>query len=141
MESKLSPEIIKAYRSARYRVMGTEPPFVLRVDEPSVELASLLKNSKGQGAAFITVDNPQSRVVSNEQNLQARRSFMKEIEEKGFQFYLGVGEDPVGQWPGEQSFLVLGISLETAENLGNKYGQNAVLWAGLKGVPQLILLR
>ena len=141
MESKLSPGIIEAYRSARYKVTGAEPPFVLRVDEPSIELISLLENSKNQSAAFITVDNPQSQVVPNEKNLQARRSFLKEIEEKGFQFYLGVGEDPVGKWHGEESFLVLGISLEMAKKLGNKYGQNAILWADNQGIPQLILLR
>jgi hypothetical protein len=141
MGSKLSSEIIEAYRSARYKVTGTETPFVLHVDEPSAELASLLKNSKSQGAAFITVDNPQSQIVPNEQNLQARRSFLKEMEGSGLRFYLGVGEDPAGQWPGEQSFLVLGLSLEMAKKLGNQYGQNAILWAGHDGKPELILLR
>ena len=44
------------------------------------------------------------------------------------------------QWPGEDSFLVLGISLEAVKTLGRRFGQNAVLWCDATAIPQLILL-
>ncbi|TXH37992.1 MAG: DUF3293 domain-containing protein [Burkholderiaceae bacterium] len=44
------------------------------------------------------------------------------------------------QWPGEDSFLVLGINLEAVKTLGRRFGQNAVLWCDATAIPQLILL-
>jgi hypothetical protein len=51
----------------------------------------------------------------------------------------GQGEDP--SWLAEASFLVLGLGREEASDLGRKYGQNAIVWVGSDGVPELVLLR
>ncbi len=51
----------------------------------------------------------------------------------------GQGEDP--SWPAEASFLALGIDREAASDLGRKYGQNAIVWIGSDGLPELVLLR
>jgi hypothetical protein len=53
----------------------------------------------------------------------------------------GFGQDPAGQWDGEDSFLVLGISLEAAKKLGSQFEQNAIVWADSNAVPKLFLLR
>lgn len=55
--------------------------------------------------------------------------------------YRGEGKQPSGDWEGEDSLLVLGINLEDAKAVWIKWGQNAILWSGADGVPQLILLR
>lgn len=36
---------------------------------------------------------------------------------------------------------MLRISLEAAKELGARYEQNAIVWAGADAMPQLILLR
>ena len=53
----------------------------------------------------------------------------------------GFGEDGEGLWPGEPSFLALGVSLDTAKSLGVEFHQNAIVWASEDATPQLILLR
>lgn len=141
MGSNLPPDILEAYRRTRYRVSAPEGEFVLRVDGPSDPLRELLRKHPKGGAAFITADNPGSVRVSTEKNRQARQVLLRELEQMGLPFYLGVGEDPSGRWPGEESFLVLGITLEDAKNLANRFGQNALLWSGPDGIPRLILLR
>ncbi|TAL78491.1 MAG: DUF3293 domain-containing protein [Burkholderiaceae bacterium] len=47
----------------------------------------------------------------------------------------------MGSWPGESSFLVLGLDAERAAALGNQYRQNAVLCCDERAVPRLVLLR
>jgi len=37
--------------------------------------------------------------------------------------------------------LILGITLADAEELGKRYGQNAIVWMEDDYVPQLIMLR
>ena len=56
-------------------------------------------------------------------------------------YHEGMGEHPSGQWPGEPSFLILGLPLDAAKQLGARHEQNAIVWCGTDAVPQLILLR
>jgi hypothetical protein len=36
---------------------------------------------------------------------------------------------------------VLGMALDAAQEVGRRYGQNAIVWAGADAVPELVLLR
>jgi hypothetical protein len=51
----------------------------------------------------------------------------------------GFGEDPSGEWPGEKSFLALGILKEQGINLSEKYGQNAFVYHELDLKTELVL--
>ena len=53
----------------------------------------------------------------------------------------GVGRHPANQWPGEVSYLILGLTLDAAKTLGTRLEQNAIVWSGADAVPRLILLR
>ena len=57
------------------------------------------------------------------------------------EFVAGIGQHPSNQWPGEPSYLVFGLTLEAAKTLGTRLEQNAIVWNGSDGTPQLILLR
>jgi Protein of unknown function (DUF3293) len=48
---------------------------------------------------------------------------------------------PSGAWPPELSFFALGISERAARDLGRRFDQDAVVWAGADAVPRLLLLR
>jgi hypothetical protein len=52
-----------------------------------------------------------------------------------------MGQHPSNKWPGEEIFLVLGLYFEAAKALGERFGQNAIVWCGIDAVPQLIVLR
>ena len=62
-----------------------------------------------------------------------------EIEDRSLSILPGVGQHPSNNWPGEQSVLVLGLSLEAAKTLGRRFDQNAVVLTGRDGIPQLVL--
>lgn len=92
-------------------------------------------------SAFITAWNPYSRPSCAETNQQRQFRLLKESQDKGFIIYLGEGKHPSGEWEGEQSLLLLGISLDEAKAIGEKWEQNAIVWSDADCIPQLVLLR
>jgi hypothetical protein len=54
---------------------------------------------------------------------------------------LSEGKHPSDDWPIEASYLVLGIALNEACELGKKYEQNAIVWCDSTCLPRLVLLR
>ena len=139
-DSRLSPSLIAAYRETEYRVMANRP-FVLRIDEPCAELLALYETSQLACATFITAYNPFSQAVSHAQNTERQADLAKELRRRRLTLLEGIGEHPTGDWPGEPSYLALGLSLEAAKSLGQRYEQNAIVWCGADGVPQLVLLK
>ena len=141
LPSEIPDELIQAYRAAHYRVLLPKTPFVLKVDTHSPELASLLKGSGLSSAAFITACNPFGRRAAENFNAKAQSSLKYDLLKEDCRLWDGIGEDPQGLWPAEPSFLALGIGLESAKFLGERYAQNALLYCGPEALPKLILLR
>jgi hypothetical protein len=49
--------------------------------------------------------------------------------------------DPNGDWLQERSYFALGLDQSAAFELGAKFHQDAVVWAGPDAIPRLLLLR
>jgi hypothetical protein len=140
VKSTLAPGLISAYEVTNFHVKA-EPAFTLNVGKASEELKALLKQNNVSNAAFITAWNPYSKSLSDEEN-QARNDQLKnELTIQNLKFIDGFGQDPLGQWSGEDSFLILGIELEASKKLGIQFEQNAIVWSDSDAVPDLILLR
>jgi hypothetical protein len=139
-ESSIPAATIKAYLATDYKVMAAEP-FVLNVGRTSPELALRFKLDRTDSAAFITAWNPYGELASDSENYAAQQELLAEIKALGLPYLDGEGQDPSGRWPGEQSFLVFGISLEAAKNLAGQFRQNGFVYAGSDATPRLILLR
>ena len=138
-QSNLSADLISAYESTNFHV-NSEPAFILNVGKVSQELKMLFKKNGVDSAAFITAWNPYSDSLSDAND--ARNDQLKnELNLRSLKFIEGFGQDPLGQWAGENSFLVLGISLETSKKLGVQFEQNAIVWSDKDALPQLVLLR
>lgn len=140
MQSALDATLICAYRETEYRITQ-DCDFVLEVGVASNELAGLYKSGKVSSAAFITACNPFSRQLTSAENMKRQGELAAELIRRGLAFLEGVGQHRSGDWPGEPSFLVLGLALEAAKSLGSRYEQNAIIWCGPDAVPQLTLLR
>lgn len=131
-------DIIQAYKNTHYK---TESGFTLHVDSRAPELDELLSNSGLNAAIFITAWNPFSEVKSDIENKELNnqlRDDLLDLTSEG-NIIPGFGEDPTGEWPGEESFLVLGISREMGINLSRKYRQNAFVFHELGAKTELIL--
>lgn len=139
-ESIIDAETAQAYRETEYRVHGDEP-FTLRVGEMSLALGAAQRLRRVDCSAFVTAYNPFSQTLNEHANAARHEALRLEIDRRGHDYVAGIGQHPSNQWPGEASYLIFGLSLEAAKELGIQLEQNAIIWAGADAVPQLILLR
>ena len=143
-ESAISPSLIQAYLAASYRV-DADPPFTLKVGLYSEPLARIFQRQQCDCAAYLTACNPLSEDMGDAGNAARQAELGRELKSRSLKFIDGVGLDSQSEeaqkWPGEASFLVLGLSLEASRALGRKHAQHALIWCGKDAVPQLVLLR
>lgn len=141
-KTELSKTLVNSYRVALYRVLtGNSKSFVLKIKKKSPDLEALMKSHNLFTATYVTGYNSQGKQTEPHVNIRQQKLLLGDIRRTGLPFLEGFGEDPTGRWKSEPSFLVLGISLEDAEALGERYGQNAIVWMEDDYVPQLVMLR
>ncbi len=132
--------LVAAYLETRYEVL-VDPPFVQRVGRPCPELMALMRAHAVSTAVTITAWNPESAVTPPLLNAGAQAELVAALNAGGWRHLPVFGHDPSGEWPGEESRLVLGIPRAAAAALGRRFRQNAITIAGADGVPALLLLR
>ena len=138
--STISLDTIQAYRQTHYRVHA-QPAFTLCIAQPSAELIALHQANRVQSSAFITAYNPYSQPTGADDNQQRHQLLVQQLHAAGYTVLPGIGQHPSNNWPGEESCLVLGLGREEASALGMQQEQNAIVWCGLDGIPELVLLR
>ena len=131
--------LVSAYQNAEY-VVFADTEFVMLVAKYSQALKLTMTEKQFTQAAFISAYNPYSEMLEEPENLTRHSALSEELSDLGLSFIEGLGRDKEGQWPGEKSVLVLNISNVTARTIGNKYGQNAILWIEHDAIPQLLFL-
>jgi hypothetical protein len=136
----IPPELAKAYHEALYLIHGVSEDIQLRVGQPSLGLASLMKVYGVNSAAFLTTFNPHSILATAEVNASNHNALIDDIHTLGLGYISGEGGDPSHLWPSEPSILVLDISHQNSELLADRYRQNAYLWiSGDDGLVNLNL--
>ncbi len=138
--SAIDPLTIQAYLETDYCVQG-EPGLKLRVGQASAELLAAHKRRRTDCSAFLTACNPFSQSLDAEANAARQAALARELTGRSLAFLPGIGQHPSNGWPGEDSFLVFGLTLEAAKVLATRLEQNGFIWSGADAVPQLILLR
>lgn len=138
--SVIHPELIQAYTETEFRVLEGQP-LSIWVGKLNSDLLAVHKQYRVECSAFLTACNPFSQELSDEANSERQIALAKELTSRSLEFLPGIGQHPSSQWPGEPSYLVLGLTLEAAKALGARLEQNAIVWTGVNGVAQLILLR
>lgn len=138
--SDIHPDLIQAYMETEFRVQD-EKPFMLQVGKVSSDLLEAHKRYRVECSAFLTACNPFSQEMTYEANGERQKALAKELASRSLEFVAGIGQHPSNKWPGEPSYLVFGLTLEAAKTLGSRLEQNAIVWSGSDGTPQLILLR
>ena len=131
-----SSDLFRDYLNTKYCV--TDPPLIIRIRHLHQDLDKLLDLHKCTDWAYITASNPSSIVLPDNENMARHQSLAEDLKEYIYLEGYGVGEDP--KWKPEISFLVLGINLDAAKALGNKYGQNAIVTGKIGEVAELICL-
>lgn len=140
--SEIPAEKIKAYRDTDYRLGQGIDLITLRIDTHAEALSRLYASSGCACGVFITAYNPLGKDQSLKANEAAHACLSEELKALApGRVIEGAGADPTGDWPEEKSFFALGVDLDAARDLGIRYKQNAIVWAGEDAVPKLMLLR
>ena len=125
-----------AYLDTDY-IVSDDPPLGLRIGEKNADAQILLASFGVNCAAFITAWNPGSTHLSDEQNDDRQAQLLAEIELVRLNYLVGYGERE--DWR-EYSYLILGIDQSDATELAKKFSQNAYVWLGDDGVPELVCI-
>ena len=139
--TQIHPDTVRAFRATGYRIGLSAQDIVLHIDQHSERLARLFADSGVSCGAFLTAFNPRSTIQPNEINDQAHAQLAAKLQELGLKAIEGSGSEEGTDWPAEKSYFALGLSLETAKAIGTHFDQDAIVWAGVEAVAQLILLR
>ena len=139
-QSRVPRATIEAYLATDYRIQG-DWPLVLRIGQADEQLAALYRKHAVQQAALLTAWNPFSEPRLDAENRAEQVRLISNLDRLNLQHQPAHGADPTGQWPPEDSRLVLGLDLATAVSLGRQFSQNGFVWAAADATPTLILLR
>jgi len=139
-DSVIDPRTIQAYLETEYRVHGPSG-FTLRVGEASAELLAAHARHQVECSAYLTACNPFSRPTDDAENATRQAALVAAVERMGLVHEAGIGQHPSNEWPGEESVLIHGLSLEAASELATRFEQNGFVWSGPDATPRLILLR
>jgi hypothetical protein len=129
-------ELINAYNATKYKVYS--PSIVIEIGIANEVINDLLISVNATTWAYITAFNPFSKILTKAENLKRHEELKVKIGNYKFFEGEGVGEDKT--WEPEISFLVLGISLNDAIEIGKFYEQNAIVVGEINGVPKLKML-
>jgi hypothetical protein len=124
--SRISPALRATYLATHYQV-NTPDSSVLQIGRLSSELKSLHRIHHVDCSAFLTARNPLGQLTSLEQNQMAQRVLIAELIRRRIPALRRVGVVPCGEWPGEESYLALGMSRDEAIAMGKQYAQNAIV--------------
>lgn len=136
----LNSALIRAYLETDYHV-STAEPFIIRIGERCEPLIKLHGLHGVDCSVFITSWNPYGVDVGRAINQRRLSTLREDMISLASRIFDGFGKHPANSWPAEPSFLILGLSLEEAKELGIRHEQNAIVWTGTDGMPELVLLR
>lgn len=131
-------ELDAAYRATSYRVLLPGGVAELRVGIANEALLGWLASAGCEQFAIITAYNPASLALSDAVNAARQSQLESDLHEAGFAVLPARNIPDAGAWPVEESCFVAGISAAEACTLAADYGQNAVIYGGPDGVPQLL---
>jgi Protein of unknown function (DUF3293) len=137
--SGITKEMIQAYLETDYQV-GSPLMFTLKIGLANPELFAMQQAYGVDCSAFISACNPFSHLLDAEANAERHIELGDQIKRMGLRSIEGTGQHPSNDWPGEASYLVLGLLFDEAIELGKRFEQNAVVWSNTDACPQLCLL-
>jgi len=133
-------DYLSAYKSTDYILFEPEA-LVLTVDQFSPQMENLLIRYNCKTAAFLTAWNPLSQATDGRSNQLAQQKLAADLDSLDVIIFDGIGKARDGDWPGEESFLVLGIERASADQLAVKYNQYAWLWIERANPVELVMTR
>mgnify|MGYP002527783628 CR=1 FL=1 len=134
----MSDNLWEEYRRTKFWVDDQSHRFFIIVDELSPELDRLLTLHHAKEWAYRTAHNPRpQRMTAGDHNRRNQR-LLKRMLGHGFPCFKGKGVGEEGEWPPEDSYLILGISRLDAISLEVEFGQNAIVVGRRGKAPEIV---
>jgi hypothetical protein len=131
--------LIEAYRATDYVLfVGDEHDVTLNIGRRNVDFDAVLDRRRATSAVVVTAYNPRSVVLSDAENRARHAELTALLDASGYDYALGEGRDPTGQWKAELECVVFGVSVETGLELARRFAQNAIVFVTRGGVPELV---
>lgn len=131
-------DLEKAYRRTTYVALTSRGELRTRVGRPHPELDQLLVENNAETWAYITAWNPKSEPLGEQENHARQEKLEEELRDAGYAFFQGQGTADNGEWPPEDSVLVVGIPRQEAVSIGVRYAQNAIVYGRLGEAAVLV---
>lgn len=135
----MDKELLNHYKNTDYWFRVGAHEIILSIGQKNRDFDRLCERFDCTTGTFITASNPQSQLLTKEENRVKNERLATHLE-KISQVYCfsGAGQDRDRQWPPEASFMVLGLSQKTAIDLAQEYQQNALVWIQYQQAAVLI---
>ena len=100
---------------------------LISLNNTNAWLDDILNEKKKDTWAFITAFNPLPKILASDINNKRQDELIQIVENWGYTYFKGHGRAPDNSWI-EECVLILGISLTSAIEIGNDFGQMAILF-------------
>ena len=129
--------LLGAYRATNYCVDLPQGRVLLRIGERAPALDAILGAHGKKQWAFVTAHNPGSR-PDPPGNADRHAELLSWVQARGLPWFAARSVADEGDWPVEESVLIVGLAHEEARSLGRRFGQVAIV-VGDFGRPALLL--
>jgi Protein of unknown function (DUF3293) len=127
-----------AYRRTTYLARTGDGEIRIHPDRHSPGVDALLTAHGADQWVYVTAYNPESRRLSEEENVVRQQALVRAVHDRGLTFFEGESVLDAAAWPPEPSLLILGISPEEGRVLGQRFGQLAVVVGRLDQPARLV---
>jgi len=138
------PEALeRAYLQTLYRILVDGAPIDRRIGQADAEADERLRREAGcrRCWALVTAWNRGSLPCDEGLNRQRQAQLLQQLAQLGQPHLPALHRSPAGDWPEEESCLLIDPPPGRAAALGQAYGQVAVVTATLGEAPQLVWLQ
>jgi hypothetical protein len=138
VELVIKTQLEQHYLDTIYSVLINEQQYNIKITEdvPSA-IKEILELAKEKTAVILTAWNPKSKLLSSQENKERNKKLDLTLRNNDYPVFKALGKGD-NLWPAEESFFIIGIKKEDAEQLAVEFGQNAFVWIDSEEPTSLI---
>lgn len=118
----------QAYLSTIYRILVL-PPIDLKINHYNGDLHRFCLQNKINSWAFLSAFNPQSQLLSQDENNHRHKRLLHFIKKEGYSFEKALGIPTNKDWVAEKNLFLPNISLKKTHSIAKQFDQKAFLFS------------
>jgi len=123
--SNQKKELEQHYLDTTYSIFIEDKQYDIKIGKILPPAIQGLIN-KESSAVILTAWNPQSQLLSSSANTSRNNQLNSKLKKYTVYKATGQGNDP--SWPAEESYFILGLSIDEADKLAIEFEQYAYVW-------------